>query len=51
MNRWTKILPVQGEPSYNDKVLGRNCELFKDGPDPDIEDHVFLKRRRISRIY
>lgn len=32
---WTKFLPVQGEPSFDDKVLNREKPLEKDGPDPE----------------
>lgn len=47
---WTKFLPVQGEPSFDDKVLNREKPLEKDGPDPEKTDEVMLIRDRISRI-
>lgn len=45
------MLPVQGKPSYDDKVLGREKEFAKGGPDPEKEDEVMLVRERVSRIY
>ena len=38
------MLPVQGKPSYDDKVLGREKEFAKGGPDPEKEDEVMLVR-------
>lgn len=51
MDWWLELLPLQGAPSYDDKILGRESELSENGPDPEKEDRVFLKRQRISRIY
>ena len=51
MNFWKEIMPLQGEKSFDDKVLERPAELVKDGPDPEKEDNVMLIRHRISRIY
>ena len=51
MDWWKNLLPVQGKSSFDDKVLGRQCDLEEGGPDPEKEDKVFLKRQRISRIY
>ncbi len=48
---WNNILPLQGKPSYDDKILEKRKELFKNGPDPEIEDRVMLIRNRVSRIY
>lgn len=48
---WTSILPIQGEPSYDDKILGREKPLVEGGPDPEQTDHVMLVRDRVSRIY
>lgn len=47
---WTKFLPVQGEPSIDDKILGREKPLVEGGPDPEKTDDVMLLRDRISRI-
>jgi len=51
MNWWSSVLPLQGSPSYDDKVLGRECALSEGGPDPEKEDLVMLTRHRVSRIY
>lgn len=48
---WDKIMPRQGKPSYDDRVLGRKVLLKKGGPDPEKEDRVMLTRNRVSRIY
>lgn len=51
MTWWKELLPVQGAPAYDDLVLGRSSETEANGPDPEQEDLVFLKRNRVSRIY
>ena len=48
---WQKMMPLQGAPSYDDKVLGRPAELAAGGPDPEKTDRVMLKRSRLSRIF
>lgn len=48
---WEEIMPLQGKPSFDDKLLGREKELAPGGPDPETEDRVMLLRRRVSRIY
>lgn len=48
---WARMMPDQGAPSSDDKLLGRACAVAKNGPDPDREDRVMLMRRRVSRIY
>ena len=48
---WERMLPIQGQPSLDDRMLGRTAQLSPDGPDPEHEDRVMLKRRRVSRIY
>ena len=48
---WDKMLPRQGAPAYDDIKLSRNVELTPNGPDPEKEDRVMLKRGRVSRIY
>jgi len=47
---WNEILPIQGKPSKDDIKLKRKINLNNDGPDPEKEDKVLLKRNRISRI-
>lgn len=51
MEWWKTIMPVQGEPAYDDKKLGRVKCLVPGGPNPEKEDLVMLKRQRVSRIY
>ena len=48
---WQNIMPTQGAPSFDDKVLGREKTLADRGPDPEKEDRVMLVRNRVSRIY
>lgn len=48
---WDTMLPRQGKPSYDDVLLHRKATLMKDGPDPEQEDRVMLRRNRVSRIY
>ncbi|MBE5841947.1 MAG: NAD(P)/FAD-dependent oxidoreductase [Butyrivibrio sp.] len=48
---WEKMLPLQGKPAYDDKVLDRQMELSDGGPDPEKTDKVMLKRNRVSRIF
>ena len=47
---WNEILPIQGKPSKDDIKLKRKINLNDNGPDPEKEDKVLLKRNRISRI-
>ena len=51
MKWWSDLMPVQGKPSYDDQVLGREKPLSQGGPDPQKEDVVMLVRDRVSRIY
>lgn len=51
MQWWKDILPIQGFPSYDDKILGREKTLEPGGPDPEKTDRVMLVRQRVSRIY
>ena len=48
---WEKMLPLQGAPSYDDRILNREIPLKANGPDPETTDRVMLTRRRISRIF
>ncbi len=48
---WEKMLPLQGEPSYDDLRLNRDVSLKKGGPDPEKTDFVMLHRHRVSRIF
>lgn len=51
MKWWNDIMPIQGKPSFDDKLLGREKNLAEGGPDPEETDRVMLKRNRCSRIY
>ena len=51
MEWWKNVLPMQGFPSYDDKILEREKELEEGGLDPEKEDKVMLLRQRVSRIY
>ena len=48
---WEEILPTQGAPSIDDKILSREKPLVEGGPDPEKTDEVMLIRTRVSRIY
>ena len=65
MQWWQNILPLQGKPSRDDILLGREIPLAKEGrrrplrknqevtfpaPDPETTDLVMLVRKRLSRI-
>jgi len=51
MDWWTNVLPLQGAPSFDDKLLNRPYKTLEGGPNPETEDRIFLNRNRISRIY
>jgi len=53
MKWWQDILPLQGFPSKDDLILGRDIPLsqLQDSPDPEKTDKVLLVRNRISRVY
>lgn len=42
---------MQGAPSKDDMILGRPYTIKNGGPDPEKEDNVMLKRKRLSRIF
>lgn len=49
---WAKMMPLQGAPSFDDKVLHRKIDLIPNNDlDPEKVDCVMLKRNRVSRIY
>ena len=48
---WEKVMPIQGAPSWDDILIGRENALAPGGPDPEKEDRVMLERGRVSRIY
>lgn len=48
---WNELMPLQGAPALDDKILARAVPLDANGPDPEREDKVMLTRKRVSRIY
>lgn len=51
MSWWRDMMPLQGAPALDDKILGREKPLAPGGPNPDTADRVMLVRDRVSRIY
>ena len=51
MDLWQEIMPLQSKPSKDDILLEKKRELAKEGPDPEVDDQVMLKRTRVSRIF
>ena len=47
---WAEILPTQGAPALDDKILGNEKPLVLGNPDPEQTDDVMLVRDRVSRI-
>ena len=39
---WDKLMPIQGEPSIDDKILNNEKTLYIGGPNPEKVDNVFL---------
>ena len=48
---WLDLMPIQGKPAKDDIILNRVCQVSPDGPDPEKEDAVMLRRHRVSRIF
>ena len=53
MNWWENILPQQGFPTIDDKILKRDKKYSTkpNAPDPEKTDLVMLIRNRLSRIF
>jgi len=66
MEWWTNILPLQGTPARDDKLMEREIPINQEyvkrdirsgktvtlpSPDPEKTDKVMLKRSRLSRIF
>ncbi|NSL55311.1 NAD(P)/FAD-dependent oxidoreductase [Uliginosibacterium aquaticum] len=51
MDWWAARMPLQGAPSRDDALLGKEKPWAKDGPNPENVDRVMLIRERISRIF
>ena len=50
-NLWNELMPIQGAPALDDKILNITKPYVKGGPDPEKSDNVMLLRNRVSRIY
>ena len=48
---WEELMPEQGSPSLDDRILQRDMLYKPGGPDPEQTDQVMLLRKRVSRIY
>lgn len=48
---WLEMLPMQNKQSIDDILLENEKELPFKGVDPEKENEVMLKRRRVSRIF
>jgi len=48
---WQELMPKQGAPSFDDKLLSKEKPLAEIGPDPEKDERVMLVRNRVSRIY
>lgn len=51
MDWWAQRMPLQGAPSLDDRLLGKDKPWAAQGPDPQQADRVMLIRERISRIF
>lgn len=51
MKIWKELMPIQAYPSKDDIMLNREIKLEKVGPNPEKDERVLLKRRRVSRIF
>ena len=52
VNRWwAELMPLQGAPAWDDKLLNAEKDFAPIGPDPEECDRVMLIRDRVSRIY
>ena len=51
MKFWEGVLPLQGKNAKDDILLNRYTDFKEGKADPEIDEKVFLRRRRFSRIY
>lgn len=47
---WKSLMPIQGFSSKDDILINRMVDINPGGPDPELDDVVFLNRNRVSRI-
>jgi protoporphyrinogen oxidase len=48
---WLSLLPLQGYPSLDDKILNTKKDFSNNNLNPEKDDKVMLIRNRVSRIY
>jgi protoporphyrinogen oxidase len=48
---WQELMPAQGKPAQDDRILGTKKDFSPNGPDPETSDGVMLIRDRVSRIF
>ena len=48
---WQKMLPLQGNPSSDDRILGRKIPFALGGPDPEKADEVMLMRTGFQEFF
>jgi protoporphyrinogen oxidase len=48
---WQELMPTQGMPARDDRILGTKKEFAPNGPDPEVTDRAMLIRNRVSRIF
>lgn len=48
---WQRFMPMQGAQALDDILLHTPKQIDPDGPDPETDDVVMLRRRRVSRIF
>ena len=48
---WAQLMPLQGAPAWDDRLLCAEKDFAPAGPDPEQTDRVMLVRDRVSRIY
>lgn len=52
MDWWMHILPMQGAPALDDKLLQNTHKQYTpNGPDPETANRTMLVRERVSRIF
>ena len=51
MALWKELMPTQGAPAMDDRLLNRSKPLYPGGPDPEDTELVMLLRNRVSRIF
>jgi uncharacterized protein with NAD-binding domain and iron-sulfur cluster len=44
LDLWEELMPLQGKPPIDDKILGRSITVSENGPDPDEADIVIAHK-------